>query len=205
MGSALCKRHLERPAHDDPLQELRRRSLELGTEERFQAQVALRGRHQHVAARYRGQPGGIPPGRAREAPELLALATGPRDFHGLPGRIAALGPALQAPWALALDGFGPPFAFGLRSGGGIQRRIPAQARDHGHLTFATGQRQRYGRAAAIDDQDPPSPWQPATPWLHHLPPPIHAGFRPPWAALGLGPAAGGQTGPRPHSSAPGTW
>src|SRR5262249_29506496 len=105
--------------------------------------------------------------------------------------------------ALALDGLGPRFALGLRSGGGIQRRIPAQARDHGHLTFATGQRQRYGRAAAIDDQDPPSPWQPATPWLHHLPPPIHAGFRPPWAALGLGPAAGGQAGPRPHSSAPG--
>src|SRR6516164_4234186 len=147
MGSALFKRHLERPAHDDPLQDLLRRSLEIGTEERFHAQVALRVRHQHVADRYGGQPGSIPQGRAREDPELFALATVPRDFHGLPGRIAAPGPALQAPLALALEGFGTSFARGLWSWGVIQRRIPAQARDHGHLTFDTGQRQRYGREA----------------------------------------------------------
>src|SRR5206468_11683492 len=125
MGSALFKRHLKRPAHDDPLQDLLRRRLEIGTEERFHAQLALRVRHQHVADRYGGQPGSIPPGSAREDPQLFALATVPRDFHGLPGGIAARCPALQAPLALALGGFGTPFALGLRSWGVIQRRIPA--------------------------------------------------------------------------------
>src|SRR5262249_56965020 len=101
-------------------------------------------------------------GSAREDPQLFALATVPRDFHGLPGSIAALCPALQASLALALGGFGTPFALGLRSWGVIQRRIPAQARDHGHPAFDTGQRQRHGREATIDDQDQPPPRQPAT-------------------------------------------
>ena len=115
----------------------------------------------------------------------FALAPVPVHFHGLPGGIGALRPALQAPLALPLQGFGAALARGLRSWRVIQGGIPAQARDHDDLVFDTGQGQRHRGKAAIDDQDQPSPRQPAAHLLHHLPDPIDTGFMPALAALAL--------------------
>ena len=70
--------------------------------------------------------------------------------YGLPGCISAFCPGLQAALALPFGGFGAALAGGLGSRPMIQRRIPPQARDHGHLVFDAGQGQRDRRKAAID-------------------------------------------------------
>jgi hypothetical protein len=78
----------------------------------------------------------------REDPQLFALATVPVHLDSLPGGIRTLCPALQAPLALSLGGFGAILAWGLRPRPMIQLGIVPQAEDHDHVAFDTRQGQR---------------------------------------------------------------
>jgi hypothetical protein len=118
MGADLLKRHLDRLAHDDPCQDLYRRRLQIGTNERLDAQLPLRVRHHDAADRHRRQLRGGPQGGVGEDPELLALAAVPVHRHRLPRGLGAFCPPLHAALALALQEFGSASARGLWCGGG---------------------------------------------------------------------------------------
>ena len=92
-------------------------------------------------------------------------------------------PGLQTPLTLAFQRFGATPTRGLWPRRMIQRRIPAQARDHNHLAPHTGQGQRHGGKAAINGHDQPAPGQ-SVAYLHaHLPDPIDTGLVPALAML----------------------
>jgi hypothetical protein len=75
----------------------------------------------------------------------------------------------------------------------IPRGIPAQARDHHHLLFDTGQSQGDRGQASIDHHHP-APWQPAADLFHQLPHPIDAGVVPSSLRRPRGPTPRGQKG-----------
>jgi hypothetical protein len=85
----------------------------------------------------------------------MALAPVPVDFHGLPGRLGALCPALQAPSSRPLPGVGTALAGGLRSRRVIQGGIPAQARAHGHPVLHTRRLQGTGTTSIIEPHSSP--------------------------------------------------
>jgi hypothetical protein len=83
----------------------------------------------------------VPPGRVGKDPQLLAPAAVPVYFHRLPGHIGAFRPGLQAALALALQGFRAALTLRVRRWLVLERGIPAQARNPGHLALHAGQRQ----------------------------------------------------------------
>jgi hypothetical protein len=93
---------------------------------------------QHKADVHWGQPCGIPQGGTQEDPQLFALVSVPGHFHGFPGGISTLRPALQAPLTFLLQGCGPALALELGTWSVIERGIQAPAGDQHHLAFDTG-------------------------------------------------------------------
>jgi hypothetical protein len=199
LGSSLRTGALDRPAHDDPRQDVPWGRLQVGTAERCHPQLRRGIADDDQPNLDRGQARRVPQRGVREAPQRCALAPVPVYCHSLPGRIRAFCPGLQAPLAVPLGGFETALALRLRPRLVIARRIPAQARDHGHLTLHAGQRQRDRRTAAIDAQHQRPPGPPAACVPPPLSDPIHAGLMPSlWGLIG-GPAPRGEERQRPHA------
>lgn len=94
MGPRLFKGALHRPARHDPLRDLLRGGVHIGTEEGGIRQFALRVPHQDKANGHRGQARGLPQRGAREDPKPFALTPAPVHDRLLPWRIRAGSPAL---------------------------------------------------------------------------------------------------------------
>ena len=129
MGTGLLKRHLDRPAHHDPVQDLLRGGVQIGTEERGIRQFPLRVPYQDQANGDGGHARGIPQRGAGEDPEPFTLAPVPLHGRLLPGRVGAGGPDFQALLTFPLGGLAPALARRRRDGGGIERGIQAQPQD----------------------------------------------------------------------------
>ena len=102
MGTGLLKRHLDPPAHHDPVQDLLRGGVQIGTEERGTT-LFLRVPYQDPANGHGGHARGIPQRGAGEDPEPFTLAPVPLHGRLLPGRVGAGRPRFSgsvavSPW-----------------------------------------------------------------------------------------------------------
>jgi hypothetical protein len=192
MGSGFLTGDLNRPAPDDPRQDVPRGRLPVGTAARFQAQLPVGSADDDQSNLDRGHARCVPPPGVRDDPPRCALASGPVDGHGLPARIRACCPGLQAALAVPRGGFGAALALRLRPWRVLARRLPAPARAHGHLALHPGPGQGDRRQAAINDQHQRPPGPPAAGWPPQLSDPIHTGLVPSRRGLVGGPAQRGE-------------